>query len=156
MPLPVISPELNNLSYFGRNVMKFMMKCTLLCLTVFISYLHGETVFAGSNTFQFPVMTGVKTAPFSAKPATFTLQGLNRFSRSATFTWSFPSSRASEKQGNITVYTLLGKVVTRIPIYQHAGTTQWNYSKRLSNNGLYIARITYGATSKNLKMMMWN
>jgi len=136
--------------------MKFMMKCTLLCLTVFTFSLHSETIFAGSNVFSFPVMTSVKTVPFSPKPATFTLQGLNRFSRSATFAWSFPSQRASEKQGYIMIYSLLGKVVAKIPINQNSGTTQWNFSKALSNNGLYIARINYGTSVKNLKLMMWN
>jgi len=135
--------------------MKFLIKTTLLSLFLGIVTLYGETVIAGSNIFTFPEMTGIKTIPYAPKPSLFTVQRTGHFSRAVTFSWSFPS-KAANREGVITIYSLLGKVVTRIPVQTSSGSTRWDFSRSFNNSGLYIARISYGAESKNLKLMLWN
>lgn len=135
--------------------MKCFITCSTICLLLTASYLYGETVFAGSNLFTFPAMTAIKTQPFTPQPITFSAQQRNRFTNSVTFNWNIPS-RSLEKQGMITIYSLLGQVVAHIPVTNHNGSALWDLSNKQTGNGLYLARISYGRTTRNLKLMLWN
>lgn len=116
---------------------------------------YSEEIKAESNTFTFPPITAVSTKSVLPQSSFFRHTGGRALSRSITFSWSLPGN-VSEKAGTITVYSLLGRVVTKLPVQKNTGIATWNVDPKLSKNGLFIARMSYGSTVKNLKLMLWN
>jgi hypothetical protein len=136
--------------------MKQLVTGAMICMVTAASLLYAaDPLFAGSNIFTFPTMVGIKTQPAVQKPVFFKSSNMHPFSKAVTFSWFFPS-RSIEKQGMITIYSLQGRVVTKMPIQKNAGTATWNFSQTQHKSGIYIARISYGVTRQNLKLMMWN
>lgn len=135
--------------------MKFKGVAALLgCITA-ATLLNGELLTAESNTFTFPSITAVsKPAPI-AKPAYFKHTAMNPGSRTVTFSWSFPSA-SKAKNGFITVYSLRGQMVAKLPLGGNVGTVRWKLPSGQCKNGLYVARLTHGANVRNLKLMLWN
>lgn len=126
------------------------------CLVlVALTTVYSEEIKAESNTFTFPPITAVSAKSVLPQASFFRHTGGRPLSRSITFSWSFPGS-VSEKTGTITVYSLLGRVVAQLPVQKNSGTATWHVAPTLSRNGLFIARMSYGTTVKNLKLMLWN
>ena len=124
----------------------------IVCIAVFSS-LSAEQLFAESNSFSFPVISSVTTPKIHKKPTFFRQTGIQPNSRTLSFSWSIPTATAKQK-GVITVYSLLGRIVTRIPIDGNSGTATWHLSG--CRSGIYIARLTLNSTIHNLKLMLWN
>lgn len=135
--------------------MKNRWKAAIMCCGVAATAGFGEILKAESNTFTFPEITAISAKKITPQQSWFKHTGLRPMSRSITFSWAFPGS-FKEKSGVIIVYSLLGKAVAEIPIYKNTGTATWRFSAGQSGNGLFIARITFGGQSRNLKLMLWN
>jgi hypothetical protein len=135
--------------------MKGKWRAALLCCSLGISIGYGEVVTAESNVFTFPAITIGVVAKNILPPQNYFKHSMIRPSdRSITFSWAFPGS-ANEKPGAITVYSLLGKVVAKIPVRQKIGSAAWQLTPSSCKNGLFIARISYNENVKNLKLMLW-
>lgn len=115
----------------------------------------AETIAVGSNVFSFPVISAVKNIKVHQKPSYFRQSGLQPLSRSVTFSWSLPAV-SSQQSGVITLYSLLGRIVTRIPVNMSSGTATWQLSPSQCRSGVYIARISIGKQARNLRLMLWN
>ena len=115
----------------------------------------AETIAVGSNVFSFPVISAVKNIKVHQKPSYFRQSGLQPLSRSVTFSWSLPGV-PSQQAGAITLYSLQGRVVSRLPVYKSSGTATWHLLPSQCGSGVYIARIRIGTQAKNLKLMLWN
>jgi hypothetical protein len=137
-------------------MMQFI-KGTMLCTIVAVSLLYGiDPIFSGSNVFTFPTMTGIKTQHVTAQqPPFFRSSTVRPNSKVVTFSWYFPAP-ATKNPGTITVYSLLGRVVAKMPVQTHSGTVTWNLAASPCKSGVYIVRINYGVNRQNLKLMLWN
>ncbi len=124
------------------------------CITA-ATLLNGELLTAESNTFTFPPITAVSRPAPIAKPTYFKHTAMNTGSRTVTFSWSLPSA-SRVKSGSITVYTLRGQMVAKLPLSGNVGTVRWQLPSGHCKNGLYVARLTHGANVRNLKLMLWN
>lgn len=139
---------------FREVSMNLIVKGVMLCTLLAASLLYGEVTFAASNVFSFPAMTSVRTTHQAQAPAFFTSSGLNPVTRNVAFSWNFPA-KAKDLSGSITLFSLQGKVVARIPVNNHSGSTLWVPPASFCRNGIYIARIKYGVENRNLKLMLW-
>jgi hypothetical protein len=120
-----------------------------------VSAGFSEELTVESNTFTFPEMTAVRVRNITPQENFFRYSSPRQMSRSITFSWAFPGS-LSAKTGTITIYSLLGRVVAKLPVQKNTGNATWQFSQGLSRNGLFIARISYGENTRNLKLMLWN
>jgi hypothetical protein len=127
----------------------------LACCIAIAGAAFAETISVGSNVFSFPAISAVKTIKVEKRHSFFSHSGLQPLSRSITFSWSLPAV-TSKQTGVITMYTLLGRVVTRIPVNKSSGTATWQLSPSQSKSGVYIARIRIGKQTRNLRLMLWN
>jgi hypothetical protein len=138
-----------------RMLMKNTWKAALVSCTIAASIIYGEMLTAESNVFTFPPITAVAAKLSPSQQSYFKQTGLHAYSRSITFSWAFPGQSTS-KSGSITVYSLLGQVVTKIPVQKSAGTAIWQIPSSRCKSGIYIARIGYSGHFQNLKLMLWN
>ena len=134
--------------------MKNRWKTALICCIAAAACI-GEMLKAESNAFTFPEITAVSARKVTPQKSWFKHTGLRPLSRSITFSWAFPNG-SNEKSGMITVYSLLGQVVAKIPAYKNTGTATWRFNPGQCKSGLFIARINFGGQSRNLKLMLWN
>ena len=134
--------------------MKNRWKAAIICCSA-ATVGFGEMLKAESNTFTFPEITAVRSINIAPQQSWFKHTGLRPLSRQITFSWSFPGA-SNEKSGLITVYSLLGQVVAKIPVRKNVGTATWQFSPGQCKSGLFIARITFSGQSRNLKLMLWN
>ena len=124
-------------------------------LLLAVTLPHSEQITAESNTFTFPAMIPVTVVRSVVANPYFRHTALTPFSRTVSFSWSLPG--VAEKQtGVITVYSLLGRVVARIPVARSTGTAQWNFQTSQCRSGIYLARISLSGQTRNLKLMLWN
>ncbi len=114
----------------------------------------GEVLKVESNTFTFPEVSAVSAKKALPGSSWFKYNGINPLSRSITFSWNF-SECLNNKAGAITIYSLLGMVVARIPVNKKTGTATWKFDAGQCKNGLFIAQICFGGHTKNLKLMLW-
>ncbi|MBN1578086.1 MAG: T9SS type A sorting domain-containing protein [Chitinispirillaceae bacterium] len=135
--------------------MKGRLKTASLCCIAALSASFGELLQAESNAFSFPPITGVTVKNVPPRQIFFKHSGLHPNSRAITFSWAFPGS-PGEKTGTITIYSLLGKVVAKIPVRKKTGTATWQLASTQCRNGLFIAHLSYNGNVRNLKMMLWN
>ena len=104
--------------------MKGKWRAALACCLIGVSINYGELVTSESNVFTFPPITRVVVKNILPQQSYFKHSTLRPNSRTVTFTWSFPEA-LSEKNGVITIYSLLGKVLAKIPVQQKAGSAIW-------------------------------
>ncbi|MBN1757233.1 MAG: T9SS type A sorting domain-containing protein [Chitinispirillaceae bacterium] len=120
-----------------------------------VAMLHSEEITAESNVFSFPEMVPVKMQHSAIAAPFFRNTALNPFARSVTFSWSLPVTPGKER-GAIVIYSLLGRVVARIPVDKAAGSAHWDFRSSFSRSGIYLARLQLGGQVRNLKLMLWN
>ncbi|MBN1308094.1 MAG: T9SS type A sorting domain-containing protein [Chitinispirillaceae bacterium] len=135
--------------------MKGKLKTVSLWCFAVVWASFGEVIQAESDVFTFPPITGIVAKNTPPQRSFFRHSGLRPYSRAITFSWAFPGSPA-ENNGTIAVYSLLGKVVAKIPVRGKTGTATWRLASAQCGNGIFIARIVYGDTARNLKLMLWN
>ena len=117
--------------------------------------LHSEQITAESNVFSFPAMVPVTMHRVAAERPYFRHTGVSPFARTVRFSWSLPVS-AKKVSGTIVVYSLMGRVVARIPVTGAKGTAEWNLRSTSTRSGIYLAQIRVAEQTKNLKLMLWN
>ena len=118
------------------------MLIRLLCLQIILitSLISSETVSGTSNSFSFPGGIGI-----SNKDVSFTLyKRLTGRMRNGNiyFTWSM---KTDVKIGNISIYSLSGKLIKTVKIVPGQGFVKWEAKKSGISNGIYFANMKVGA-----------
>ncbi|MBN1127946.1 MAG: hypothetical protein JXA71_03110 [Chitinispirillaceae bacterium] len=132
-------------------------RSALLLLTALLVaplLIPAEVVTATSDPFTFPLIDNIRQKKVPAGAYAFTSHGYSARHRSLTLSWSVAHSVEAEK-GVITIFTLQGKTLKTFSLDQKAGSVTWKIPGSASSSGVLIARLTYGALSTNLKIVMY-
>jgi hypothetical protein len=113
----------------------------------------SELVTASSDPFTFPAIDNIRQDKLIANTPVFAARGYSSLSRSLTLTWSVPAS-ITAKKGSITLYTLQGKAIKTFDLTGRFGALTWKLPHGQSQNGLLIARLSYGAHASTLKLVL--
>lgn len=118
-------------------------------------FVFADVITEESNTFTFPPITAVNTKKYSKQMGYFKASSINLRGGNIAFSWYVPESFVEENEGEIIIYSLLGRVVKKIPIYRSKGTVEWNLKDTGYRNGMYIVNFRYEDFNRNLKLMLW-
>jgi hypothetical protein len=113
----------------------------------------AELVTATSDPFTFPAIDNIRQNKSIANAPVFSSKGYSALSRSMTLTWSIPAS-VSAKKGTITIFSLQGKAIKTFDLTGRSGAVTWKLPRSQSQNGLLIARLSYGAHVSTLKLIL--
>ncbi|MCX7726413.1 MAG: T9SS type A sorting domain-containing protein [Chitinispirillaceae bacterium] len=133
-----------------------LSKCLLLGAIIgsIFNFSSAELITAESNSFTFPPITPVQTKKYSKQVGYFKVTS-SVCGGNINFSWFVPENSTKEKEGIIIIYSLLGKVVKKIPIYKNKGIVEWNQKNEIYRNGMYIVNFKYENFNRNLKLMLW-
>jgi hypothetical protein len=113
----------------------------------------AELVTATSDPFTFPAIDNIRQNKSIAITPVFSSKGYSTLSHSMTLTWSIPVS-INAKKGSITIFTLQGKALKTFDLTSRSGAVTWKLPRSQSQNGLLIARLSYGAHVSTLKLVL--
>jgi hypothetical protein len=119
-----------------------------------LSPLIAESITGISAPFAFPAQASIKSGGIFAQLSYFRYQHRVGTNANVTIAWSIPEKHAHN--GAIAIYTLSGKVVRSFPIAATNGMLTWRVTDDKVATGIYYARLTSGAYSNTLKMVLFN
>lgn len=131
-------------------------KGILIILTAFLfapMIALSELVTATSDPFTFPAIDNIKQNKAMANTPVFASKGYSARAHSLTLTWSVPAS-ITAKKGSITLFTLQGKALKTFDFTSRSGAVTWKLPNSQSQNGLLIARLSFGAHTSTLKLIL--
>jgi hypothetical protein len=124
-------------------------------LLLAINVAMAELVAANSQPFSFPAQAGAHGLMQKSTKNYFTCQNLPSKIGVMQIAWSLPSNLQA-KEGSIRIYSLLGQQVQSFPVKKLVGSINWNVSKMMVPNGVYLVRLAYGSYVSNLQMVYCN
>jgi hypothetical protein len=119
-----------------------------------LSLAAGDIVTASSNSFIFPSAVGIKGGTAIANAIQ-----TNHFTFSARpgimgFSWSV-AYQSQVKSGKITIYSLNGRTVKTFAISAKTGSLSWKAPNKETPAGIYIAKLSFGSSIQNLKLVLY-
>lgn len=113
----------------------------------------AQTITAVSNPFTFPPITAIKPSRNTGHPVSyFTCSTISSRLAGVRLAWSFPAQPQYQK-GSIVIYSPLGRLLKKFSISANTGTVALGAGRELGM-GVYIAKITCGASNQSLKFLI--
>jgi hypothetical protein len=131
-------------------IKRFVLAATIVGLAAW-GFL-GNAVEKYSASFSFP-LTVTSGIPAKLTPATqsyFKMASHSIQKGMVTFVWFV---NTPQPKGVVSIYSISGAVVKRIPISRTNGSMQCDLSK--VGSGVYIATLTFGAFRQNLTLALY-
>jgi hypothetical protein len=124
-----------------------------VCLSVAVRFAAAETVVKSSAPFSFPITVGISgNNLLQSANEIFLYNSHMAGNKTVELSWSLP---VMAKTGTISIFTVAGVKVKTFAITSRSGRVVWDLTQGRIGKGVYCATISYGPSTKNLKLVIY-